>query len=210
MIATLLVWLYSIEFQLINPLLWYCLSHGLCQWPWILKNDRCAVQHSPSFSWQNCGNCRHVDLWSHRGIHARCSMLMSCIVTPIGGYRIPHIPRGREWLKKNDSSVNFHELAFVKTVFSPPRHQRKTGTPCRKILKHYPTKQRDNIYIYYIICFSMLQLSAIPVTKKQKHTPEFLLVADFTAKAPKGSGDHEGVEESWEDSMDFSGSCKGW
>lgn len=46
----------------------------------------------------------------------------------------------------------------------------------------------------------MFQLSAIPVTNRASRC------SIFTAEAPKESGDHEGVEESWEDHLATEGS----
>ena len=64
------------------------------------KTDRCAAQHSPSFGWQNCGNC---GCWCIKSSRNTCKMFHFHFLHCYALWRVQnfaHIPRGREWFKK--------------------------------------------------------------------------------------------------------------
>lgn len=104
-------------------------------------------------------------------------------------------------LKRHDYSVEFHELALATT--STPSHKpAQLVQSCYKKRWKITQESQGTLfkYIYFILCFNMFQLSAIPVTNRASRC------SIFTAEAPKESGDHEGVEESWEDHLASEGS----
>lgn len=108
-----------------------------------------------------------VDVSIHRGIHARCSIFMSCIVTPIGGYgNFAHIPRGREWFKR---AWLFSWIPWIGTCYNQHSLPETSSTGTIMLKKNWKITQESKgtiftyiiIYIYFILCFNMLQLSAI-------------------------------------------------
>lgn len=99
-----------------------------------------------------------VDVSSHRRIHARCSIFISCIATPIGGYRISRIFQGvGNDLKRHDYAVGFHELALATT--STPSRESAQLVHHAKNLKNHLRIQRDNKFTvsYASTCFSYQQ-----------------------------------------------------
>ena len=98
-----------------------------------------------------------VDVSSHRRIHARCSIFISCIATPIGGYRISRIFQGvGNDLKRHDYAIEFHEFALQPAL--PPGNQLNWYI-IQKKTKTHPRIQRDNKFTvsYASTCFSYQQ-----------------------------------------------------